>query len=252
MIISARLIAAATPTAARSMRRWIVHLGGLGLIPLGLLDNSPIPIPGSMDIVLMILCVRGQESWIYYALMAVAGSVIGGFVTYRLARKGGKGTLKRRFPPRQMEKINKLLRTMGVRCRGHPCFPAAAFPLHSISCCRGRHAISGKKIPGCARAWANSPIHAPGLPVRALWTKNNQVPLAPSPTLLTGRRRARRCHGIRGIPFSGAPPDAPSAPRFSSSSKNLLRVQYVIHALMRNSERSPSVEIVNSLFVRHL
>ncbi|MGC1829524.1 MAG: VTT domain-containing protein [Candidatus Acidiferrales bacterium] len=128
MIISARLIAAATPTAARSMRRWIVHLGGLGLIPLGLLDNSPIPIPGSMDIVLMILCVRGQESWIYYALMAVAGSVIGGFVTYRLARKGGKGTLKRRFPPRQMEKINKLFERWGFGAVAIPAFLPPPFP----------------------------------------------------------------------------------------------------------------------------
>jgi len=32
-------------------------------------------------------------------------SVIGGFVTYRLARKGGKETLERKFPARRLEKV---------------------------------------------------------------------------------------------------------------------------------------------------
>jgi hypothetical protein len=28
---------------------WLERLGGLGLILLGVLDNSPFPVPGSMD-----------------------------------------------------------------------------------------------------------------------------------------------------------------------------------------------------------
>jgi hypothetical protein len=39
------IVAAAAPTVARSVRLWIYQLGGLGLIPLGLLDNSLIPLP---------------------------------------------------------------------------------------------------------------------------------------------------------------------------------------------------------------
>ncbi len=128
MIISAHLLAAATSTTAHRLRRWLVHLGGVGLIPLGLLDNSPIPLPGSMDIVLMILCARAQESWIYYALMATVGAVVGGYVTYRLARKGGKGTLERRFPPRQMEKINKLFERWGFGAVAIPAFLPPPFP----------------------------------------------------------------------------------------------------------------------------
>jgi hypothetical protein len=37
------------------VRRWIFHLGGLGFIPLGLLDSSVIPLPGSMDILTIVL-----------------------------------------------------------------------------------------------------------------------------------------------------------------------------------------------------
>jgi membrane protein YqaA with SNARE-associated domain len=68
------------------MRRWIFHVGGLGFIPLGLLDGSVIPLPGSMDVLTIILSARQHELWFYCALMATVGSVIGGYVTYRLAR----------------------------------------------------------------------------------------------------------------------------------------------------------------------
>src|ERR1700730_8500947 len=104
-MLTRQIIAFVAPTAAGSLRRWIFHLGGLGFIPLGLLDSSVIPVPGSMDVLTIVLSERKQELWLYYALMATLGSVIGGFVTYRLARKGGKETLERRFPPQRLEKV---------------------------------------------------------------------------------------------------------------------------------------------------
>jgi membrane protein YqaA with SNARE-associated domain len=113
MMITGQLIAVLKPTAARIFRRWIIHLGGLGLIPLGLLDSSIIPIPGSMDVVTIILSAREQEWWLYYAVMATAGSVIGGYVTYRLAHKGGRQTLERRFRRPQVDKINRIFERWG-------------------------------------------------------------------------------------------------------------------------------------------
>ncbi len=95
------------------MRHWLFHLGGLGLIPLGLLDNSPIPLPGIMDVATIVLSARQQQLWLYYALMATAGSVIGGFASYRLARKGGKEALERRFSPRKVDKVCKIFERWG-------------------------------------------------------------------------------------------------------------------------------------------
>ncbi len=108
-----QVIAALKPTAARSVRRWLFHLGGVGLIPLGLLDSSLIPIPGSMDVATILLSSRQGNWWPYYALMATAGSVLGGFVTYRLARKGGKETLERKVSRRRAEQIYKLFGRWG-------------------------------------------------------------------------------------------------------------------------------------------
>jgi membrane protein YqaA with SNARE-associated domain len=84
----------------------------IGFIPLGLLDNSVIPLPGSMDVLTIVLSARKQELCRRYALMAI-GSVIGGYVTYRLARKGGKETLERKFPARTLEKVYRIFGRWG-------------------------------------------------------------------------------------------------------------------------------------------
>jgi membrane protein YqaA with SNARE-associated domain len=108
------IIAVAAPMVARTVKQWIYQLGGLGFIPLGILDNSVIPLPGSMDVLTLFLSARKEQFWLYYALMATLGSVIGGFLTYRLARKGGKETLKRRFPAKTLEKVYKSFEKWGV------------------------------------------------------------------------------------------------------------------------------------------
>jgi membrane protein YqaA with SNARE-associated domain len=112
-MIIGHVVAAGLPTAARSVRRWLFRLGGLGLIPLGVLDSSLIPPPGSMDVATIVLSTRQEQLWFYYALMATAGSVMGGFVTYRLARKGGKEALERRFSRRKVDKVCKIFGRWG-------------------------------------------------------------------------------------------------------------------------------------------
>jgi membrane protein DedA with SNARE-associated domain len=112
-MLTREIVAMAVPTVARSFRRWIFHLGGLGFIPLGLLDSSVIPLPGSMDLLTIYLSARQPQLWVYYAVMATIGSVIGGFVTYRLARKGGKETLERKFPAKRLAKVYKIFGRWG-------------------------------------------------------------------------------------------------------------------------------------------
>jgi membrane protein YqaA with SNARE-associated domain len=128
-MIAGQLIAALAPTAARNLRHWLVHLGGLGLILLGLLDNSIIPLPGSMDALTIILSARQKDMWLYYALMATAGSVIGGFVTYRLARKGGKETLERRFSRPQVDRVYEIFGRWGFGAIAIPALLPPPMPM---------------------------------------------------------------------------------------------------------------------------
>jgi membrane protein YqaA with SNARE-associated domain len=123
------LLATATPTLARSFRHWIYHLGGLGFIPLGLLDSSIIPLPGSMDILTIFLSTRHKDLWFYYAVMATVGSVLGGHITYRLARKGGKETLARRFPPKKLEKVYKIFERWGLGAIAVPALLPPPMPM---------------------------------------------------------------------------------------------------------------------------
>jgi membrane protein YqaA with SNARE-associated domain len=84
---------------------WLHRLGGPGLILLGLLDNSAIPLPGSMDVFVIVLAAHHRAWWPYYAFMAVVGAVIGGYLTYRLAANGGEEMLARKVGKRRAEKV---------------------------------------------------------------------------------------------------------------------------------------------------
>jgi membrane protein YqaA with SNARE-associated domain len=98
---------------AREIFHWLHHLGGPGLIVLGLIDNSVIPVPGSMDALTIILSANQRKLWPYYALMATIGSVVGGYVTYRIARRQGKGAMERRFSRRRINKVTKTFEKWG-------------------------------------------------------------------------------------------------------------------------------------------
>jgi len=141
-----QLILAAAPTMARSLRRWIFHLGGLGFIPLGLLDSSIIPLPGSMDVLTIFLSARTQGLWSYYAVMATVGSVIGGFVTYRIARKGGKETLDRRFPRKTAEKVCRIFGRWGFGAIAIPALLPPPAPMIPFLFAAGAMQYSVKKF----------------------------------------------------------------------------------------------------------
>jgi membrane protein YqaA with SNARE-associated domain len=128
-MITGHIIAVLLPMAARSMRRWLFHLGGIGLIPLGLLDNSLIPLPGILDAAAIVLSSRQEQLWLYYGLMAAAGSVAGGFVTYRLARKGGKEALDRRFSRRKVNRVCEIFGRWGFAAIAIPALLPPPVPM---------------------------------------------------------------------------------------------------------------------------
>jgi membrane protein YqaA with SNARE-associated domain len=122
------LPAIAVLATKKSALRWLVHLGGPGLILLGLLDNSVIPLPGSMDVITILLAAHHREPWVYYAIMATAGSVIGGYLTYRMARKGGKETVEKRFP-KKAARIYAIFERWGFAAVAIPAMLPPPFPI---------------------------------------------------------------------------------------------------------------------------
>jgi membrane protein YqaA with SNARE-associated domain len=113
----------------KSALRWLIHLGGPSLILLGLVDNSVIPLPGSTDVVTILLAAHHREPWIYYAGMATAGALIGGYLTYRMARKGGKETLEKRLSKKSAARVYAIFERWGFAAVAIPAILPPPFPI---------------------------------------------------------------------------------------------------------------------------
>jgi membrane protein DedA with SNARE-associated domain len=99
------LRALASILAGGTILQWLLGLGGPGLIVVGLIDNSVVPIPGGMDLCVILLTSQHREWWAYYGAFATAGAVIGGSITFRLARKGGKAEIEKKVGKKRAEKV---------------------------------------------------------------------------------------------------------------------------------------------------
>ena len=96
------------------IQRVLRHLGGPGLLLLGVIDSSPLPPFGGLDILLAILAARRREPGYYYAGFATAGSVAGAFLTYRMAHKAGMEYLKRKFGNRRISRAQQYFERWGT------------------------------------------------------------------------------------------------------------------------------------------
>lgn len=83
----------------------VQRLGGLGLAVLALMDSFLVPVPGSVDVFTIVLSASQPGWWPYYASLATAGSLIGGWLTYRIGRAGGKEGLEKKLPKQRIEKL---------------------------------------------------------------------------------------------------------------------------------------------------
>jgi len=132
--------------SATSVLTRLHRLGGPGLILLGIADNSLIPLPGSMDVLTIWLSAHDRKLWFYYAGMATAGAVVGGYITYHLARKGGKGALEKKFKKRQIEKVYKRFERWGFGAVAVPALLPPPFPIVPFLLAAGAMQYSRKKF----------------------------------------------------------------------------------------------------------
>ena len=125
---------------------WLRHLGGLGLILLGLADNSVVPLPGSMDVLTILLAARHHDLWWYYAFMATVGAVIGGYLTYYLARKGGKEAFERKLSKSRADKVSERFERWGFFAVAVPALLPPPFPLVPFLLAAGAMQYSRRKF----------------------------------------------------------------------------------------------------------
>ncbi|MGC1372086.1 MAG: VTT domain-containing protein [Candidatus Sulfotelmatobacter sp.] len=103
-------------------------LGGPGLVLLGIADNSVVPLTGSMDVLCIWLAARHNEPWPYYAAMATLGALIGGYITYALAHKGGKEAMEHRLSKKKADQVEKRFQRWGFWAVAIPALMPPPFP----------------------------------------------------------------------------------------------------------------------------
>jgi membrane protein YqaA with SNARE-associated domain len=87
------------------MPHWLTHLGALGLFSVAVVDSSPIPLPiPGTDLLLLWLVAYGGDPWLLAAL-SIAGSLVGGYTTWNLGRRGGEAALRRYVPARLLGRV---------------------------------------------------------------------------------------------------------------------------------------------------
>lgn len=81
------------------------HLGAAGLFALAILDSTPLPTFGGPDILIVILVVTHRTPWWECVPAATAGSIIGAYFTFRLARRAGRAYLDSKFGRHKVPKL---------------------------------------------------------------------------------------------------------------------------------------------------
>lgn len=136
------------PLLAMSVWRQLRRMGGPGLVVLGVADNSVIPLTGSMDVLVIWLAARHREPWPNYAFMATLGAVIGGYITYALARKGGKETMERKLSKRRARRVSKAFERWGFGAIAIPALLPPPFPFVPFLVAAGAMQYSRAKFLG--------------------------------------------------------------------------------------------------------
>src|SRR5215470_14860087 len=98
-------------TSALSMFR---HFGALGLFGLAILDSTPLPTFGGPDILMVILVARHRNPWYEYAAAATVGSVIGAYITFKLAQRAGRAYLETKFGRQRTPRLLKAFDHWGM------------------------------------------------------------------------------------------------------------------------------------------
>lgn len=97
-----------------AVQEWASELGGVGLFIIALLDSSFLSFPQVNDLLIIVLSTKYPERMPYYAAMTTAGSVIGCYLLYGVARRGGEVFLRKRLKGRYVDRAIALYQRHGL------------------------------------------------------------------------------------------------------------------------------------------
>jgi membrane protein YqaA with SNARE-associated domain len=101
-----------------------------GAFLLSALDSSLIFfMPFGVDALVIYLAARDEQLFWMYPILAAAGSLVGGLLTFWIGRKAGKVGLPRLVPQRQIDRLCKKVQERGAAALALPAILPPPFPL---------------------------------------------------------------------------------------------------------------------------
>ena len=127
--------------------QWLMGFGILGLFGVSVIDSSiiPLPVPGSTDL-LLILLVAHRGNPVLAAVAATVGSILGGYLTWATGAKGGEAALHRYLPKRFGKRLSAWVETRGVVAVILSALLPPPFPLMPLLLAAGALGVSRKRF----------------------------------------------------------------------------------------------------------
>jgi membrane protein YqaA with SNARE-associated domain len=127
--------------------RWLMGFGAIGLFVVSAIDSSiiPLPLPGSTDLLLILLVAHGANP-IVAAAAAIAGSILGGYFTWSAGAKGGEPALHRYLPKRFAGRLSGWVEKNGTLAVTVSALLPPPFPLMPFLLAAGALGVSRKKF----------------------------------------------------------------------------------------------------------
>ena len=101
-------------TLFSTIQDWAMTGGGLAMFVIALLDSSFLSFPQINDLLIIVLSTKNPSRMPYYAGMTTIGSLIGCFMLYFVARRGGEAFIRKRIKGRQVDRAIGLYQKYGL------------------------------------------------------------------------------------------------------------------------------------------
>jgi membrane protein YqaA with SNARE-associated domain len=90
------------------LSEYFIALGPFGLFAVALLDSTFVPLPSSVDALMILLTTANPRWMVVYAVIATAGSTIGCVILYSISKRAG-GRALRKFSPAKQKRVKELI-----------------------------------------------------------------------------------------------------------------------------------------------
>ena len=99
--------------ALTRLSEYFVALGPFGLFAVALLDSTFVPLPSSVDALMILLTTANPRWMVVYAVIATAGSTLGCVILYSISKRAGSRAL-RKFSPAKQQRVKDLIERYDV------------------------------------------------------------------------------------------------------------------------------------------